>query len=311
MAELPKVSTLSAIWWNARCGVTSMRHFISISARPVLRPQIVIGGVHEKGCDGRLIDEAVLSYVLAGADDLLRRSGQRALFVRPLERHVSHAALSTWRRQKDPIRKLRAYCPAARVVPNVLVGGEIVHASWRTRNLDSKTAAALDQRFDGVITTETDLRKIVGPANRWFTSKILNKLDRRCRDFIAASPFIVVGSTVPSGMVDLSPRRDSAGFVRCLDDTTLAIPDRRRNRRVDTFQNLRQNPGIGLILFVPGQRETLRVTGWAIVVRDRNIRNAMADHGQMPDLAMIVKVEKAFFHCGKCITRSKLWNSRL
>jgi uncharacterized protein len=241
----------------------------------------------------------------------LRRSGQRALFVRPLERHVSHAAPSTLRRQKDQIRKLRAYCPAARLVPNVLVRGGIVHASWRARNLDSKTAAALDQRFDGVITTETDLRKIVGPASRWFTSKILTKLDRQCRDFIAASPFIAVGSTDPSGMVDLSPKGDSAGFVRCLDDTTLAIPDRRGNRRVDTFQNLRQNPGIGLILFVPGQRETPRVTGRAIVVRDRNIRNAMADHGQMPDLAMIVKVEKAFFHCGKCITRSKLWNSRL
>jgi hypothetical protein len=28
----------------------------------------------------------------------------------------------------------------------------------------------------------------------------------------------------------------------------------------------------------------------------------------MPDLAMIVIVEKAFFHCGKCITRSKLWD---
>jgi hypothetical protein len=34
----------------------------------------------------------------------------------------------------------------------------------------------------------------------------------------------------------------------------------------------------------------------------------MVDHGQVPDLAMIVGVEKAFFHCGKCITRSKLWN---
>ena len=145
--------------------------------------------------------------------------------------------------------------------------------------MDSKTAAALDQRFDGVITTETDLRKIVGPANRWFTSKILTKLDRRCRDFIAALPFIVVGSTDPSGMVDLSPKGDSAGFVRCLDDTTLAIPDWRGNRRVDTFQNLLQNPGVGLILFVPGQRETLRVTGRAIVVRDQNIRGAMADHG--------------------------------
>src|SRR6202048_5604120 len=175
----------------------------------------------------------------------------------------------------------------------------------------STVTEPLDQRFESVITTAAELRKVVGPANRWFTSRILDRLDRRCRAFIAASPFIVVGSTDPSGMVDLSPKGDSAGFVRCLDDTTLAIPDRRGNRRVDTFQNLRQNPGIGLILFVPGQRETLRVTGRAIVVRDRNISNAMAGRGQIPDLAMIVKVEKAFFHCGKCITRSKLWYSRL
>jgi hypothetical protein len=47
-----------------------------------------------------------------------------------------------------------------------------------------------------------------------------------------------------------------------------------------------------LILFVPGQRETLRVTGRAIIVRDQD---AMAGHGQIPDLAVIVKAEKAFF----------------
>jgi uncharacterized protein len=34
----------------------------------------------------------------------------------------------------------------------------------------------------------------------------------------------------------------------------------------------------------------------------------MVDHGQVPDLAMIVGVEMASFHCGKCITRSNLWN---
>jgi chromate reductase, NAD(P)H dehydrogenase (quinone) len=44
---------------------------VSIPARPVRRPQIVIGGVHEKVRDGRLIDEAALSFVLAGVDDLL------------------------------------------------------------------------------------------------------------------------------------------------------------------------------------------------------------------------------------------------
>ena len=42
----------------------------SIPARQVLRPQIVIGGVHEKVRDGRLVDEAVLRFALAGVDDL-------------------------------------------------------------------------------------------------------------------------------------------------------------------------------------------------------------------------------------------------
>jgi PPOX class probable FMN-dependent enzyme len=174
--------------------------------------------------------------------------------------------------------------------------------------VDLKEAASADQRFGEVITTEQELRKIVGPANRWFTSKILHRLDRSCRKFIAASPFVVVGSTNPLGMVDLSPKGDRAGFVRSLDDATLAIPDRRGNRRVDTFRNVLQNPGVGLIFFIPGRRETLRVIGRALIVRDHGLRSTMIDNGRMPDLAMIVIVERAFFHCGKCITRSNLWD---
>lgn len=177
-----------------------------------------------------------------------------------------------------------------------------------TLDVDATAAAPAEPRFGEVITSELELRKIVGPANRWFTSKILDRLDRHCRRFIAASPFVVVGSTNPFGMVDLSPKGDHAGFVRPLDDATLAIPDRPGNRRVDTFHNVLHNPGVGLIFFVPGKRETLRVTGRALLVRDHAIRSTMMDNGRMPDLAMIVIVEKAFFHCGKCITRSNLWD---
>ena len=43
----------------------------SIPARPVLRPQIVIGGVHEKVRNGRLVDEVTLRFALMGVDDLL------------------------------------------------------------------------------------------------------------------------------------------------------------------------------------------------------------------------------------------------
>jgi uncharacterized protein len=189
-------------------------------------------------------------------------------------------------------------------------------SAWREKHpaidggheVDAKTAAAAHQRFGEVITSESDLRKIVGPANRWFTSKVLHRLDQRCQNFIAASPFVVVGSTDPLGMVDLSPKGDCTGFVRCLDDATLAIPDRRGNRRMDTFHNVLQNPGVGLIFFVPGQRETLRVAGRGLIVRDQNIRSVMTEGGRMPELAMIVIVERAFFHCGKCITRSNLWD---
>ena len=175
--------------------------------------------------------------------------------------------------------------------------------------MDARTLTR-DARFDEVITTAQDLRKIVGPANRWFTSKILTRLDRHCRQFIAASPFVVVGSADPLGMVDLSPKGDRAGFVGCLDDSTLAIPDRRGNRRVDTLHNVLQNPGVGLIFFVPGRRETLRVAGRAMIVRDSDIRSAMAENGRVPELALIVTVERAFFHCGKCITRSNLWDEQ-
>jgi chromate reductase len=53
----------------------------SIPARPVFPPQIVIGGVHEKVRDGRLIDEAALSFALAGVDDLIEEISA-ARFVR-------------------------------------------------------------------------------------------------------------------------------------------------------------------------------------------------------------------------------------
>ena len=102
----------------------------------------------------------------------------------------------------------------------------------------------------------------------------------------------------------LSPKGGRAGFVRCLTMRPLPF----RIVAVTAASIRAADPGIGSIFFVPGQRETLRVTRRAIIVRDQNIRRAMADRGRVPDLAIIADVEKASFHCGKCITPSNLWN---
>ena len=50
--------------------------------------------------------------------------------------------------------------------------------------------------------------------------------------------------------------------------TTLIIPDRPGNRRVDSFSNVIRRPGIGLIFLVPVFDETLRVNGTGRVVTD-------------------------------------------
>lgn len=161
-----------------------------------------------------------------------------------------------------------------------------------------------------LVTSESELRAIVGRPLPWLQSKMLTRLDRKCRQFIAQSPFVVVASTGDAGHMDVSPKGDPAGFVQVLDDRTLALPDRPGNRRVDTLRNVLKNAGVGLIFFVPGKGETLRVSGKAVIVRDRAIRETLAINGRAPELALIVTIERAFFHCAKCIVRSKLWERR-
>lgn len=89
----------------------------------------------------------------------------------------------------------------------------------------------------------------------------------------------------------------------------MAIPDPPGNRRADTFTNLLQNPRVGLFFLIPGKRETLRVSGTGIIVRDESLRATMAIKGKSPDFAVVVNIEEAFFHCTKCIIRSQLWQS--
>ncbi len=164
--------------------------------------------------------------------------------------------------------------------------------------------------FQHVIATEDDLRAIIlapPPGGVW--DKTLPFLEDHSKAFIAASPFVMIASSDPSGHVDISPKGDPPGFVQVLDDNTLAIPDRPGNGRVDTFRNLLANPRIGLYFLVPGRSETLRVSGSATLVRDQWLLDKMAVKDRPAQLAIVVNVEESFFHCAKCVVRSNLWDT--
>jgi len=162
--------------------------------------------------------------------------------------------------------------------------------------------------FDEVVQSEEALRAVMGAAIERSVKKEIRRLDVHCRALIAASPFVLVGSGDAEGRMDVSPKGDAPGFVRVLDDETLAIPDRPGNRRADTFTNVLRNPGVGLLFLVPGKLETLRVNGRARIVRDAALRQGMAVQGKAPQLVLVVSVEQAFIHCGKCMIRSGLWD---
>lgn len=170
-----------------------------------------------------------------------------------------------------------------------------------------ESAMDLQSRFHEVVTTEEHFRSVMGSPSALVTRKELKELDSYAREFIGRSPFLLIGTSGADGAMDMSPKGDPPGFVHVLDDKTLAIPDRLGNQRADTFVNLVANNQIGLIFFVPGKPETLRVSGRAIIVRDLAIREPMAVGDRLPEFAIIVEVRQMFFHCAKCIIRSNLW----
>ena len=161
--------------------------------------------------------------------------------------------------------------------------------------------------FQDVVETPAELRRVIPEPMHAIKVKVIDHLDELCREFIAASPFVILASRSSNGWVDVSPKGDPPGFVRVLDEKHLAIPDRPGNRRIDTFHNLLENPALGLIFLVPGKGQTLRVSGEARIVRDVALRETMAVRGQAPELATVVYVERAFMHCPKCVMRSGLW----
>jgi uncharacterized protein len=152
------------------------------------------------------------------------------------------------------------------------------------------------------------LRDIYGPPSERSLKKQLTRFDKHCRAFIARSPFLVIASSDPSGQCDASPKGDAPGFVQVVDDETLLIPDRLGNNRVDTIGNLLARPGVGLIFFVPGLNETLRVNGRAQVTADPALLEPLAVNGKVPRGGILVIAEEIYFHCGKALIRSDLWN---
>lgn len=142
-----------------------------------------------------------------------------------------------------------------------------------------------------------------GPA----VAKEIDHVSANYRKLIEAAPFFALATNGPDGL-DCSPRGDPKGFVRVIDDRTIAVPDRRGNNRIDSLRNLIHDPRVALLFLIPGVSETLRIVGRATISTDPELCASFIMEGKVPRSVLLIAVDRVFFQCAKAIVRSKLWD---
>lgn len=157
------------------------------------------------------------------------------------------------------------------------------------------------------ISSREQLRDLFGRPHDIALKKELRALDAHSRRFIERSPFVVIASQDGAGNADASPKGDRPGFVRVLDDRTLAVPDRPGNNRLDTWMNILENPAVGLLFMIPGMNETLRINGTAKLTVDPGLCARLHVDDRPARVVMIVDVRQVYMHCAKAFIRSKIW----
>lgn len=157
------------------------------------------------------------------------------------------------------------------------------------------------------IEDEQALANVIGQPLEFMDQKVLPALEEAMVDFIARSPLMFISTLDPEGRADVSPKGDPPGFTQVDPEGNLLIPERPGNRLTFGFKNILRDNRVGLIFVLPGTRETLRVKGLATLHRDPQVLEQMSVSGKPALMFTRVQVQECFFHCGKAMIRSKLW----
>ena len=155
-----------------------------------------------------------------------------------------------------------------------------------------------------------------GDAAQGPATKVKARLTQYVQDFIGMSPFAVLATSDAEGHCDASPKGGMPGFVKILDDSTLLIPDVAGNRLFQSYINMNANPHVGLVFFIPGVRETVRVNGRVRIVSGDELRRLqVALEVNNPDenakvlQGIVVEIEESYGHCPRALKFSELWET--
>ncbi|CUV04265.1 MAG: pyridoxamine 5'-phosphate oxidase family protein [SAR202 cluster bacterium] len=152
------------------------------------------------------------------------------------------------------------------------------------------------------------------PSDR-AVAKLKTHLTPYVQEFIQNAPFAIMATTGEDGRCDASPKGGKPGFVKVLDEKHILFPDVAGNRLFQSYQNIETNPYIGLIFFIPGMNDTVRVNGKVTVVtkEELELQNIELSLYEIDDNSkhlqgMLIEVEEAYGHCPRALNFSHLWD---
>jgi PPOX class probable FMN-dependent enzyme len=160
-----------------------------------------------------------------------------------------------------------------------------------------------------VITDRTALRLVYKAPTDAAVKKVLPALDKHAVNFIALSPFCVLATSNEAGHLDASPKGGPAGFVKVRDANTVMIPDWPGNNRLDGLENIVSNAHVGVLFFVPGMNEMLRINGRGKITTDPALKPLFETKGKLPISVIVVETDQVFLHCARALDRSGLWDA--
>jgi PPOX class probable FMN-dependent enzyme len=159
-----------------------------------------------------------------------------------------------------------------------------------------------------IVTSVEQLEALYTPAPvAASTVKVAHRMTPHYRRLIEASPFAALATVGPEG-IDCSPRGDQPGFVRVHDDTTLMMPDRRGNNRIDSLRNIVRDPRVAFLFLLPGSGTTFRANGRAHLSIDPELLASFEVEGKAPRSVIVMAIDELYFQCARAIVRSELWN---
>ena len=151
---------------------------------------------------------------------------------------------------------------------------------------DDKPLVIVHERIEVIAQVGTDPSSIPGSdgehrlqqkygktthAMAFYKHQVLDHINSAMEQFLARQEMMFVGTADTKGNADSSFRCGHAGFVKVLDERTVAYPEYRGNGVMASLGNISENPRVGLLFIDFGDQIGLHINGGAKILRERSI----------------------------------------